>query len=49
MGKSGVNRFGTEQFVIRQPEHVEIAASKYQLGVFDPARIEHRRLAMTTA
>jgi uncharacterized protein (DUF362 family) len=46
MGKNGVNRFGSEQFAMRQPEHVEIAAKKYQLGVFNPEKIEYRRVAM---
>jgi uncharacterized protein (DUF362 family) len=46
MGKKGVNRFGSEQFNIRQPEHVEIASTKYNLGIFDPAKIEYRRVEL---
>jgi hypothetical protein len=43
MGVAGNNRSGTEAFYLRQPEHVELAGS-LGLGVFDPARIEYRRL-----
>jgi hypothetical protein len=49
MGKTGIDRFGREQFAMRQPEHVEIAAKKYQLGEFDPAKIEHRRVQIGAA
>ena len=43
MGIAGNNRSGTEQHYLRQPEHVELAG-QLGLGVFDPARIEHRRV-----
>jgi hypothetical protein len=42
MGVSGNNRSGTEGFYLREPAHVELAGN-LGLGIFDPARIEHRR------
>jgi hypothetical protein len=39
----GDNRRPTEQFHIRQPQHVPLAAT-LGLGVFDRANIEHRRI-----
>jgi hypothetical protein len=35
----------SEQFEMRQPEHVPLAAT-LGLGIFDPKRIEHRRIEM---
>jgi hypothetical protein len=43
MGLAGNNRSGTEQFHLRQPEHVELGG-QLGLGVFDPAGIEYRRV-----
>ncbi len=44
MGIAGNNRFGKETFYLRTPEHAEIAGTKYQLGIFDPAKIEYKRV-----
>lgn len=41
--KDGI-RAPSEQFEMRQPEHVPLAAT-LGLGIFDPRRIDHRRLA----
>ena len=33
----------SEQFEMRQPEHIPLAAT-LGLGIFDPKRIDHRRI-----
>lgn len=43
MGKGKSDPQKSEQFLRRQPEHVSIAAEK-GLGLFEPSRIEYRRL-----
>jgi uncharacterized protein (DUF362 family) len=45
MGLDGNNRSGGEQFTMRQPEHVELSGF-LELGLFDPARIEYRRVEL---
>jgi len=45
MGVAGNNRSGTEAFHLRQPEHVPLA-EVLGLGIFDPSRIEHRRIQL---
>jgi hypothetical protein len=45
MGVAGNNRSGTEAFHLRQPEHVPLA-EVLGLGIFDPSRIEHRRIRL---
>jgi len=45
MGIHGQNPTGKETFFMRQPEHVELAGF-LELGVFDPAQIEHRRIQL---
>jgi uncharacterized protein (DUF362 family) len=47
MGISGNNRSDGEQFYLREPVHVELAGN-LGLGIFDPARIEYRRIALSS-
>jgi hypothetical protein len=46
MGLIGNNRSGTEQFNMRQPEHVELGG-QLGLGVFDSAGIEFRQITLS--
>ncbi len=43
MGLAGNNRSTSEQFHLRQPEHVTLGGF-LELGVFEPERIEYRRV-----
>jgi uncharacterized protein (DUF362 family) len=45
MGLAGNNRSGSEQFHLRQPEHVTLGGF-LELGIFEPQRIEYRRVEL---
>ncbi|HEV8130928.1 MAG TPA: DUF362 domain-containing protein [Acidobacteriota bacterium] len=47
MGVADSNPRGYEAFFLRQPEHVELAGM-LNLGVFDPSKIEYRRISLRT-